>query len=1219
MKTKVLPFILASVAFASAVSAQPTVDFVLTNRLVEPHSVAVDDNNKFYITDSADHRVFKYDRDNGNLTSLAGVSGQFGTTNGPGFVARFFSPKGAVTARGGLIVADSGNHMLRFLSLTGSVSVVTNFAGAAGVAGFIDGPVATARFNSPIGLATDAAGNIYVADSKNNAIRKIDANNIVSTLATNFSEPSAVVAGSSGELYVADTRNHSIKIIKPDRTVSLLAGKGSTSSGTNDSFFAEEALFSSPGGLVWLGGSTGLLVSDTGNHTLRRIFSDPIISFFFPERNGYSVETYAGVPRQPGFQDGVLTSAKFNSPAGLARDFDNGLLVADLGNAALRRIQTTPRLPKVGNPKIGFVTFVIDEKTGARVSQLSPFTEAVFNNDIIIAILAESRTETFYTSGPTPGLFESDTIPLPNSINSQPAPPYANGLPPSQVKPSILDPRPDVTVKAISTAEGRRPSDPVPARVQFKVATPTILGDNPASFVLTNETVSADMWYTLDGSAPTNQPPSQQALGQQALGDTISLRITNAVTFRARGFRRNYKPSEISTKTFFPTDFQANRISFGFERAEASSQFLGSAGQTFMAPVTLSLLPSQKIYSLQFNLTVTNANNSASVAPGAFSFQSMLLEPLSGSVSYRKIDPKMLERYIFQLITNIVPNGILVTTNLIQVFRDLLVTNTSQNLLGVGWFEVIGQTNLYNTRGQDLVTYSQAHDKRFLSDSGKVVLGGYSFLIPAQAAAGSSYRVQANRPSAIDNEFGRDVFIDTPTDGGLGGGTINSIKEINVVTGGLAAGQLHYRVGDVSPFRWYNAGDFGDTNILNNDVFQVFQAATYGFNVPPAGTDFFDAMDSCCGSSGSLTSTNVFDGNQTDINLITLGDGALNVADVFVTFRRSLDPSLKWFARYWVNGQRAAAEVPNQFRGKLNLTSSPPTQSQANFPSEMLTSNVFAEKPAVTFRADDFRIAPGQTVYVPVRAEVAGKYPIRVLMLNLTVEALDGAPPIEEPVQFTPVPQIGKPILTTSVSLANHAAAWLDPNAAGLSGSANVGSLRVTIPARAAANASYRIHFDHVSASPNGLYLLPRQLEDGLLLGQDRSASTFDDGIPDTWRLRYFGSAANYLSQADADADGDGIPNWAEFKAGTNPADVASQLRLLTTHASNGPGETPRGIKLRWPSVLTKTYSLEAAASPSSTEWNIIAAKLIGTGHDIEFTVVAPLESAQFYRVRLVE
>jgi len=1211
-----LALLLAGAAFLTlSAAAQPTVDFLVTNKFLEPHSIAVDANNRFYITDSADHRVFKYDPDNGTVTSIAGVSGQSGTTNGPGFIARFFSPRGIVLARGGLIVADSGNQLLRFLSLTGSVSVVSNFAGAAGQSGLVDGPLGVARFNSPIGLAAAAAGNIYVADAKNNAIRKIDASNVVSTVSSNFLEPSALALGSAGELYVADTRNHSIKLIKTDGTVSLLAGRNSpTGSGINDSFFADEASFASPGGLIWLGGATGLLVSDSGNHTLRRVFFAPVIAAFFPEKNGYSVETYAGTPRQPGLQDGPLSAATFNSPAGLARDFDNGLLIADLGNAAHRRIQTTPKLPKVASPRIGQVTFVLDKDTGTVVSKLSPFSDAIFNNDVIIAILAEERTQTFFTSGATPGLFDADTVPVPNSSNSQPAPPYQDGVPPSQVKPTLLDPRPDVTVKALSAAEGRRPSDIVQARIQFKVATPVIIGDNPASFVLTNDTSGADLWYTLDGSDPTNAAPSGQALGND-----LSLKITNAVTFRARGFKRNYKPSEITTKTFFPNDFQANRISFGFERGEASSQFMGSAGQTFIAPVTLSILPSQKIYQLQFNITVTNLSGAASLTPGAFAFQSMLTEPVfeasQGVVFDRVIPPLMFDYFKTEVFTNGTPQGDIISTNFVPVFRNPLVTNATQNLLGVGWFEVVGRTNLFDTRGHDLISFSIAHDRKFFGADGRAVLGGYSFIIPAAAAGGSNYRIQVGRPSGTD-AFSRDVFIDAPKDGPLGSGGLNATKDVRVVTGGVGPGELHYIVGDIAPFRWFNAGDFGDTNILNNDVYQVFQSATYAFNVPPAGTDFFDSMDSCCNNATGLVTTNVFDGSTTTIDGITHGDGKLNVTDVFVTFRRALDPSLKWYARFWVNGQRQAAAIQNQFRGSLNNKNPPSVQPLANRPADALRAAT-GQKPSVIFQADDLRIEPGQTVHVPIRAEVAGDYPMRVLMFNVTAEPLDGSPPLTDPVVFTPVPQLGQPILTTSKERANYAAAWLDHSVPGVRGLGEVGSLRFTVPAQASRTAAYRVHFDHVSASLNGISVLPVKVVDGVLAASDRSGSAFRDGIPDSWRLRYFGSTLNSLSRADFDADGDGFSNLLEFTLGTNPIDASSLFRVRASKPPAVGIASQNEVTLRWPSVKGRTYLIEAARGVSGGAWLPIANNLPGTGHDVEFTITPQSESAQFYRVRI--
>ncbi|MCI0536643.1 MAG: chitobiase/beta-hexosaminidase C-terminal domain-containing protein, partial [Verrucomicrobiales bacterium] len=553
-----------------AASAQPTVDFVLTNGIVEPHSIAVVGESKFFITDSATHRLLVFDSDNGLLSVAAGVGGKSGSTNGPGFLARFVSPKGIVAARGGLVVADSGNHMLRFLTTTGSVSDVSTFAGTVGQPGLVDGPANAARFNNPVGLAADAAGNIYVADAKNNAIRKIDLNNIVSTISTDFFEPNALALGDNGQIFVADTRNNAIKVIGPGNVVSLLAGNAAKVAGTNDSYFATEALFNAPNSLLWIGGSTGLLVSDTGNHTLRRVYFNQVVADYFPDL-GYSVETYSGIPRQAGFVDGPLATAKFNSPVGLSKDSEGGLFIADLGNHALRRIQTTPKLPKIKNPIVGYVIFVTDERTGEIVSHLVPFTDAVFNNVPILAVLAEPGTESFYTEDATPGLFAPDTIPAPSSggNGSQSPPPYADGSHFDEVRPLELGLRPDTTIKVVSTSEGRRPSDIVQARVQFKAAIPAIVGDNPASFQVTSATAEAVIWYTLDGSIPTNQPPSIDAATA-----TINIITNSPFTFRARAFRDGFKPSEVVSKTFSPTEFKANRISFGFERGEASSQFV---------------------------------------------------------------------------------------------------------------------------------------------------------------------------------------------------------------------------------------------------------------------------------------------------------------------------------------------------------------------------------------------------------------------------------------------------------------------------------------------------------------------------------------------------------------------------------------------------------------------------------------------------------------------
>src|SRR5207247_6190512 len=146
------------------------------------------------------------------------------------------------------------------------------------------------------------------------------------------------------------------------------------------------------------------------------------------------------------------------------------------------------------------------------------------------------------------------------------------------------------------------------------------------------------------------------------------------------------------------------------------------------------------------------------------------------------------------------------------------------------------------------------------------------------------YELTVGRASATSDGIGGpngDVYIDMPTSGSLGAGSLNTVKHVVV-------GQRKYVVGDVAPFRWFNAGDFGNTNLFNDDVMQAFQSAVYGVNMPIGGTDFFDAMDACCGDSTAVPGTDyvvrcantyrcaaviqIFDGDDDMIYYIVFGD-----------------------------------------------------------------------------------------------------------------------------------------------------------------------------------------------------------------------------------------------------------------------------------------------------------------------------------------------------------
>jgi len=315
-----------------------------------PFGVAVDGAGLVYVADGG-HTLRRITQA-GAVTTLAGLAGSAGSADGTGSAARFDDPYGvAADAQGNVYVADTGNHTIRRLTAAGAV---TTLAGAPGLPGSADGTGAGARFDNPLGVAVDKAGNVYVADFGNDALRRITPDGAVTTLAgaaavhgaadgagaaASFNAPDGVAADGLGNVYVADAGNHTIRMISPAGEVTTLAGQAGTE-GSADGVGAA-ATFREPHGVA-VDGAGNVYVADSGNSTLRRI------------GKGGEVTTLAGAPGNPGSADGTGSAAQFQGPLGLALDAEGNLLVADAGNNTLRRVTPAGVVTTLaGNPGAG--------------------------------------------------------------------------------------------------------------------------------------------------------------------------------------------------------------------------------------------------------------------------------------------------------------------------------------------------------------------------------------------------------------------------------------------------------------------------------------------------------------------------------------------------------------------------------------------------------------------------------------------------------------------------------------------------------------------------------------------------------------------------------------------------------------------------------------------------------------------------------------------------
>ncbi len=274
------------------------------------------------ITATADPYWFSTLAGSTNADAVDGTNGE----------ARFFQPEGIVMdADGILYVGDMRNNLIRKIRLQGQDYVVTTIAGATNSGSRVDGTNSSARFSEPQGLALDGSGNLYVADSLNNAVRKIarvGTNWVTTTLATGLNYPNSIALDSGGSVYVTDSDSQTIRRLTfsvNHWVVSTIAGLlrvSGTADGTNGN-----ARFNHPNGIA-IDSQTNIFVTDTSNYAIRQIT---------PVGTDWVVTTIAGVAGVAGGTvDGTNDTARFSPPLGITLDSVGNLYVSEV--LAIRKL-----------------------------------------------------------------------------------------------------------------------------------------------------------------------------------------------------------------------------------------------------------------------------------------------------------------------------------------------------------------------------------------------------------------------------------------------------------------------------------------------------------------------------------------------------------------------------------------------------------------------------------------------------------------------------------------------------------------------------------------------------------------------------------------------------------------------------------------------------------------------------------------------------------------
>lgn len=496
----------------------------------------------------------------------------------------------------------------------------------------------------------------------------------------------------------------------------------------------------------------------------------------------------------------------------------------------------------------------------------------------------------------------------------------------------------------------------------------------------------------------------------------------------------------------------------------------------------------------------------------------------------------------------------------------------------------------YNTDYTNGVYFYSINGNLLVRDYG--LIANFKLKVPNTATNGDTYKLSIREVSGTSDAGQAIIRIDTLPDRTL---TITNI---------------HFMAGDTCVGGWYNAGDFGDGELDNGDVSTAVDASL-GVHQPYPFSDAFKAMDVYPEAPGII------------------GDGLITFLDWQHILLRSLRKETNNWVRFWTaNGVMGhyATNLPDHYVTNLpdasGATVSPLKLRASSESADAATTQTFVTganainsvtnclwlRHALIFAETVTNLVPGDLCSMPVYARVLPGFSLAGLQFRAACAA-EGDAPAPGSVRFVPAASMPSPMAHALASTREAACIWpLDSLVKPLQGSNLLGYINFQIPIDAKAGQRYSVQLlvpDGAADYQTGLSLESATGFAWVLSGP----TTLPHIISDQWKANFFGSATNGDSEADPDLDG--ILNWQEYLAGTNPTNALSRLEFA------GAGLDGNCITVRWQGAPGRVYVVECSTALFGAPWMPVATNACASTDSGTLDAVFLIGKSRFYRIRL--